>query len=191
MKFSIARPRVHRAFVSSQRKHLNHAVCRLLRSLSARPDPVSTHRASGLGFVAPLSNPDNFVMNRRKSRGLGATSTPIPLMIWPPRRPGSALVLRLNQEIVHDFVLLFFPPCGPQLILFGHWVHRAEPTCLSTPRRPHRIRPFAPVHHLHQRKSNHNLHLKYSSKSQSTPCCQSLITPRSDHTLVLGRSGPH
>jgi hypothetical protein len=23
------------------------------------------------------------------------------------------LVLRLNQEIVHDFVPLFFPPCGP------------------------------------------------------------------------------
>jgi hypothetical protein len=26
------------------------------------------------------------------------------------------LVLRLNEEIVHNFILLFLPPCGPQLI---------------------------------------------------------------------------
>jgi hypothetical protein len=32
-----------------------------------------------------------------------------------PRSPGSILVLRLNQEIVHDFILLFMPPCGPHL----------------------------------------------------------------------------
>jgi hypothetical protein len=38
-----------------------------------------------------------------------------PLMTWLPRSPGSTLVLRLNQEIVHDFILLFMPPCGPHL----------------------------------------------------------------------------
>jgi hypothetical protein len=32
-----------------------------------------------------------------------------------PRHLGSTLVLRLNQETIHDFVLLFFPPCGPHL----------------------------------------------------------------------------
>jgi hypothetical protein len=88
---------------------------------------------------------------------------PIPLMTWPPRRPGSTLVLRLNQETVPDFVLLFLPPCGPHLISFDHWVHRAEPTCLSTPRGPHRLRPLAPALHLHQRKSSRNLHLQYSA----------------------------
>jgi hypothetical protein len=31
------------------------------------------------------------------------------------RSPGSTLVLRLNQETVHDFILLFMPPCGPHL----------------------------------------------------------------------------
>jgi hypothetical protein len=31
------------------------------------------------------------------------------------RSPGSTLVLRLNQEIVHDFVLLFLPPCDPHM----------------------------------------------------------------------------
>jgi hypothetical protein len=32
-----------------------------------------------------------------------------------PRSPGSTLVLRLNQETVHDFILLFMPPCGLHL----------------------------------------------------------------------------
>jgi hypothetical protein len=38
-----------------------------------------------------------------------------PLMTWLPRSPGSTLVLRLHQETVHDFILLFMPPCGPHL----------------------------------------------------------------------------
>jgi hypothetical protein len=28
---------------------------------------------------------------------------------------GSTLVLRINQETVHDFILPFLPPCGPHL----------------------------------------------------------------------------
>jgi hypothetical protein len=84
----------------------------------------------------------------------------------------------------------FLPQCGPHLISFGHRVHRAEPTCLSTPHRPHKLRLFALALHLHQCKSSRNLHLQYSAKSQSTSRCQSLITPRSDHPPVLGRSDP-
>jgi hypothetical protein len=38
--------------------------------------------------------------------------------------------------------LLFLPPCGPHLIPFGHRVHRAEPSCLSTPRRPRQAKAF-------------------------------------------------
>jgi hypothetical protein len=38
-----------------------------------------------------------------------------PLMTRLPCSPGSTLVLRLNQETVHDFILSFFPPCGPHL----------------------------------------------------------------------------
>jgi hypothetical protein len=37
------------------------------------------------------------------------------LMTWLPCSPGSTLVFRLNQEIVHDFILLFMPQCGPHL----------------------------------------------------------------------------
>jgi hypothetical protein len=29
--------------------------------------------------------------------------------------PGSTLVSRLNQETIHDFILLFMPPCGSHL----------------------------------------------------------------------------
>jgi hypothetical protein len=38
-----------------------------------------------------------------------------PLMTWLPCSPGSTLVLRLYQETIHDFILLFMPPCGPHL----------------------------------------------------------------------------
>jgi hypothetical protein len=38
-----------------------------------------------------------------------------PLMSRLPRSPGSTLVLRLYQETIHDFILLFMPPCGPHL----------------------------------------------------------------------------
>jgi hypothetical protein len=38
-----------------------------------------------------------------------------PLMTRLPRSPGSTLVLRFNQETVHDFILLFMPPYGPHL----------------------------------------------------------------------------
>jgi hypothetical protein len=32
-----------------------------------------------------------------------------------PRSPGSTLVFWLNQETVHEFILLFMPPCGLHL----------------------------------------------------------------------------
>jgi hypothetical protein len=38
-----------------------------------------------------------------------------PLMTRPPHSPDSTLVLRLNKETVHDFILLFMPPCGPHM----------------------------------------------------------------------------
>jgi hypothetical protein len=38
-----------------------------------------------------------------------------PLMTRLPHSPGLTLVLRLYQETVHDFILLFMPPCGPHL----------------------------------------------------------------------------
>jgi hypothetical protein len=38
-----------------------------------------------------------------------------PLMTRLPRSPDSTLVLRLNQETLHYFILLFMPPCSPHL----------------------------------------------------------------------------
>jgi hypothetical protein len=91
---------------------------------------------------------------------------------------------------VHDFVLLFLPPCSPHLTPLA--TGSLESGLLVSPLLggPARRRPFAPTLHLHQRKSSRNLHLQYSAKSQSTPRCQSLIIARIDHPPVLGRSGP-
>jgi hypothetical protein len=77
----------------------------------------------------------------------------------------------------------------PALDPAGHRVPRAETTCLPTPQRPIRKSPFVPGLHLHQRKSSYNLHLQYSTNTQSTPSCQWHITARSDHPPVLGCSG--
>jgi hypothetical protein len=91
---------------------------------------------------------------------------------------------------IKDFVLLFLPPYGPHLTPLA--TGSLESDLLVSPLLggPARHRPFAPTLHLHQRKSSRNLHLQYLAKSQSTPHCKSLITARSDHPPVLGRSGP-
>jgi hypothetical protein len=92
---------------------------------------------------------------------------------------------------VHDFVLLFLPPCGPHSISLA--TGSLKPTLLVSPllKGPARHRPFVLAHLLHQPKPSHNLHLQYSAKSQSAPRSQSLIIARSDHPPVLWRSGPH
>jgi hypothetical protein len=51
-----------------------------------------------------------------KPRGLGVASRQSPLMTWPLRRLGSTIVLRLHQEFIHDFSLLFLPTCSSHLI---------------------------------------------------------------------------
>jgi hypothetical protein len=92
---------------------------------------------------------------------------------------------------VHDFVLLFLPPCGTHLTPLA--TGSLKPILLVSPLLggPARHRPLALAIHMHQCKSNRNLHLQYSAKNQSTPRCQSLITARSDHPPVLRCSGPH
>jgi hypothetical protein len=87
------------------------------------------------------------------------------------------LVLRLNQETVHDFILLFMPPWGLHLTLLATGSIGTKPTCLLHTWRPHRRRPFALVLHLHQHQSSLNLHLQYLAKNQSTQRC--------DHPPVL------
>jgi hypothetical protein len=67
----------------------------------------------------------------------------------------------------------------------GHRVPRTKPTCLLHTWMPHLQRPFTLVHHLHQHQSSRNLHLQYLAKNQFTQRCKSLITPGSDHPLVL------
>jgi hypothetical protein len=56
-----------------------------------------------------------------------------PLMTRLPRSPGSTLVLRLNQETVHAFILLFMPPCGPHLTLLATGSLERSLLVFSTP----------------------------------------------------------
>jgi hypothetical protein len=56
-----------------------------------------------------------------------------PLITWLPRSPGSTLVLRLNQETVHDFILPFLPPCGPHLTPLATWSLESRLLVFSTP----------------------------------------------------------
>jgi hypothetical protein len=146
--------------------------CPPLRGFSARPDPISAPRASGLGFVGQPSNPIIFCEPPQTPR-VDSSHEPLPCT-------GSCPQLHLA----------FLATMRPALDPAGHRVPRAEPTCLSTPRRPRKAKTFLARLHQHQRKSSCNLHLQFSAKSQSTPHCQSLITPRSDHPPVVGRSSP-
>jgi hypothetical protein len=56
-----------------------------------------------------------------------------PLITRLPRSPGSTLGLRLNQENVHDFILLFMPPCGPHLTPLATGSLERTLLVLSTP----------------------------------------------------------
>jgi hypothetical protein len=96
-------------------------------------------------------------------------------MTWLIRNPGSTLVLRLNQEIVHDFVLLFLPPCGPHLTPLATASLEPGVLVLSTP----------------AGLTDDNLLCLFftctntSQAATYTQHCQSLIRPESDHPLVL------
>jgi hypothetical protein len=71
-------------------------------------------RFFGLGFVDQPRNPW-FSGEPLETPRTWCSLCQLPLVTRLPRSPGSTLVLRLNHETVHDFILLFLPPCGPHL----------------------------------------------------------------------------
>jgi hypothetical protein len=100
-------------FTSTQDLRSRH-VSSALKSLDA---PGSHLRPSSLRswLCASTKEPDDFVVNRRKPRELGAASTPIPLMTWPPRRLGSVLVLwsKPNKPRVRTSAVSRYPTPAP------------------------------------------------------------------------------
>jgi hypothetical protein len=60
-----------------------------------------------------------------------------PLMTRLPRSPSSTLVLRLNQETVHQLHLVVLATMRPALDPAGNRVPRTKPTCLLHTWRPH------------------------------------------------------
>jgi hypothetical protein len=114
-------------------------------------------------FVAVRVLPTQALQSRRVSPSIDDSRRA--RITSPPTEP-PVLILWLNQETrefcgeplqtpranfgvirypalapVDNFVLLFLPPCNPHLIPFGQ-VYQADPTCLSTPRRPCKAKTF-------------------------------------------------
>jgi hypothetical protein len=56
-----------------------------------------------------------------------------PKVVEAPPFTGSTLILRLNQETVHDFILPFLPPCGPHLTPLATWSLERSLLVFSTP----------------------------------------------------------
>jgi hypothetical protein len=146
----------------------------LHRTTTTSPQSASTQRKPSDPATCLLNQVrEGFVVNRHK-----------------PRMQTPAVSHYPTPALVHDVVLLSLPPCGPHLTPLA--TGSLKPILLVSPllEGSTRPRPFALALHLHQRKSSRNLHLQYLAKSHSTSRCQSLITARSDHSHVLGRSGP-
>jgi hypothetical protein len=97
------------------------------------------------------------------------------------------LVLRLNKETIHDFILLFMTPCGPHLTPLATGSLERSILVFSTPgglTGDDLSRLFFTCTNTSQPATcTCNL-----AKNQSTQCCQSLITQGSDHRLT---QNPH
>jgi hypothetical protein len=89
-------------------------------------------RFFGLGFVDQPRNPvvSSEPLETPRTR---CSLRQSPLMTRLPRSPGSTLVLRHNQETVHDFILLFMPPCGPYLTMLATGSLERSLLVFSTP----------------------------------------------------------
>jgi hypothetical protein len=101
-----------------------------------------------------------------------------PLMTRLPCSPESTLVLRLYQETVHDFILMFMPPCGPHLTPLATSFHERSLLVFSTPGGL-------------TGDDFSRLFFTSTNTSQAATCtlstqhCQSLITQGSNHPPVL------
>jgi hypothetical protein len=115
---------------------------RLIRLVRPTCQTGQTHRSNLSNIAAPLSSVlRSWICGNQGTHWFSGEplETPrtrcslrqSPLMTWLPHSPGSTLVLRLNQETVHDFILPFLPPCGPHLTLLASG--SLEPSLLVFP----------------------------------------------------------
>jgi hypothetical protein len=105
--------------------------------------------------------PSGFAVNHYKPLRLGATSTPIPLMNWLPRSSRIDLGFVAQPRNHSRLHLALLATMWSALDPVGHQIPQTKPTCLPTPWRTYRHKPFVLVLHLHQRKSGHYLRLQY------------------------------
>jgi hypothetical protein len=92
---------------------------------------------------------------------------------------------------VHDFILLFLPPCSP------HMIFVRPPSPSSRAYLSLHSTEATQAYTFRARSSPTPTHTKplltpaIFGQESVTPYCQSLITPRIDHPPVLGCSCPH
>jgi hypothetical protein len=122
-------------FTSSRHKFCDPATClsssKLLGARRSHLRPPSLRS----WFCVSTKSPDSFVVNSRKPR-----VQTLVVSLYPASAP------------VHNFVLLFLPPCGPHLTPLA--TGSLEPSLLVSPLLggPAGHRPLAPDLHLHQHK---------------------------------------
>jgi hypothetical protein len=115
-------------------------------SSPVRPVPTGqTHRSDRSGAVAAPSSVlqswlcgstkeySAFLVNHELGVATANRHRQSPLMTRLPRSRGSTLVLRLYQEVVQDFILLFMPPCSPHLTPLATGSLERSLLVLSTP----------------------------------------------------------
>jgi hypothetical protein len=139
---------------SSRRKPNDPATCLpASKLLSASGSPLCLPSLQSW-FCGSTKQLHSFVVNCRK-----------------PRVQTSVVSRYPTSAPVHDFILLFLPPCGPHLTPLATGSLKSSLLVSPLLGGPARHRPFTLALHLHQRKLSRNLHLQYSAKRQSTPRC--------------------
>jgi hypothetical protein len=165
--------------------------------------PSLSRRVFGLGFVTQPRNPMVLWSPLQTLWTLCCLRAKL-LLTWPPRRPGSVLVLwnkptkpYVQTPVVRCYPaptpcsrlrLAFLPPCGPHLIpSTTSQVPQTKTTCLSTPWRPHRHRPFMLVLQLHH--ANQAATCNCNTRPRVSPYhVINHSSLKSDHPPVLGCS---
>jgi hypothetical protein len=115
-------PLLHNTWIHTPEWHFGNLVVALRsRRVSSASKSLNTPRSHlrppslQSWLCGSTKEPDDVVVNCRKPRELGAHSTPIPLMTWPPRPSGSVLVLwsKPTKPHVQTLVVSRYPAPTP------------------------------------------------------------------------------
>jgi hypothetical protein len=123
------------------------------------------------------------------------------MVLWenhqtPRARPGlsPSLLTRpppCTSSIVHDFVLLVSPPCGPHLVPPSTWSLKPSLLVSPSPGGPSRLKTFRARSSPATTRTRLQPIPAHLAKSQSNTHCQSLITEERSSIDHRDAPGPH